>query len=64
MFAGGFVMAAVASNIEPPLVSDEEAEALANTYNRQLQAHLGLAPVATRDARDRLSLGLGLTRRW
>jgi hypothetical protein len=64
MFAGGFVMAAVASNIEPPLVSDEEAEALARTYNRQLQAHLGLAPVATRDARDRLSLGLGLTRRW
>jgi hypothetical protein len=64
MFAGGFVLATVASNIQPPLVSDEEAEALARTYNRQLQAHLGLAPVATRDARDRLSLGLGLTRRW
>ena len=36
---------------------------LANEYNRQLQAHLGLAPVAARDARDRLSLGLGVTRR-
>ena len=57
MFAGGFVLSSVASNIQPPLVSDEEAEALAKTYNRQLQAHLGLAPVATRDARDRLSLG-------
>ena len=64
MFAGGFVMTTIASNIQPPLVSDEEAEALAKTYNRQLQAHLGLAPVATRDARERLSLGLGLIRRW
>ena len=64
MFAGGFLMTTIGSNIQPPLVSDEEAEALARTYNRQLQAHLGLAPVATRDARERLSLGLGLTRRW
>jgi|tagenome__1003787_1003787.scaffolds.fasta_scaffold20784252_2 hypothetical protein len=64
MFAGGFLMTTIGSNIQPPLVSDEEAEALAKTYNRQLQAHLGLAPVATRDARDRLSLGIGLTRRW
>jgi hypothetical protein len=64
VFAGGFLMTTVGSNIQPPLVSDDEAEVLANTYNRQLQAHLGLAPVATRDARERLSLGLGLTRGW
>ncbi len=64
MFAGGFVTTAIASNIQPPLVSDEEAEALANAYNRRLQAHLGIAPAATRDARDRPSFGLALTRRW
>jgi hypothetical protein len=64
MFAGGFLMTTIASNIQPPLVSDEEAEALAKTYNGQLQAHLGLAPVATRDARDRVSFGVGLIRRW
>ena len=64
MFAGGFVMNTIGSNIQPPLVSDEDAEAMANEYNRRLQVHLGLVPVAATTGRDRLPLGFALSRRW
>jgi len=49
MFAGGYVLTSVGSAIQPPLVSEEDAEAMARAYNRGLQVHLGVTPVATRD---------------
>jgi hypothetical protein len=64
MFAGGLVMSTVGANIQPPLVSDEDAEAMANEYNRRLQVHLGLAPAAANTGRDAVPLGFALSRRW
>jgi hypothetical protein len=64
MLAGGFVVTTIGSNIQPPLVSDEDADAMANEYNRRLQLHLGLAPVAASPGRDRPPLGFSLSRRW
>jgi hypothetical protein len=64
MFGGGFVLTTVASNIQPPLVSEEEAEALARAYNRGLQVHLGLEPVAANDGRAHFPIGLGVSRHW
>jgi len=68
MFVGGFAVSTVGSRIQPPLVSEEDADAMVNEYNRRLQLHLGLAPVGTRSDRDRdgdrSPIGLTLSRRW
>jgi hypothetical protein len=64
MFVGGVVTSTIGANIQPPLVSEEDAEAMANEYNRRLQVHLGLAPAAANAGRDALPIGLSLSRRW
>jgi hypothetical protein len=64
VFAGGLVATAVGSAIQPPLVSEEDAVEMARAYNRLLQVHLGLAPVAPGPAADRIPLGLRLSRGW
>jgi hypothetical protein len=64
MFAGGLVVNTIGSNIQPPLVSEEDAEAMASEYNRRLRVHLGLTPAAANGGRDGLPFGLSLSRRW
>lgn len=64
MIVGGTVLGAIGSNIGPPLVSEEDAEAMAKEYNRRLQVHLGLPPMAADTGRPRLPIGLTLTSRW
>jgi hypothetical protein len=64
MVGGGVVLGAIGSNIGPPLVSEEDAAAMAKEYNRRLQVHLGLSPMAADAGRPRLPVGLTLTRRW
>jgi hypothetical protein len=50
--------------IQPPLLSEEDAVAMANEYNRRLRVYLGLAPVATDGGRDGRPFGLSLGGRW
>jgi len=64
LFGGGVLIMTVGANIQPPLLSEEHAQEMVNGYNRQLQIHLGLQPVAASTVRDRLPLGLSLSRRW
>jgi hypothetical protein len=37
---------------------------MANEYNRRLQVHLGLTPVAGNSAHGRQPIGFTLSRRW
>ena len=64
MFAGGFVVTSIGSSIQPPLLSEEDAEAMADAYNRRLQVHLGLAPVSSASGTDLRPLGLTVSRSW
>jgi len=64
MFAGGFVLTSVGSSIQPPLLGEAEAEAMADAYNRRLQVHLGLAPAASAGGTDLRPLGLTVSRSW
>jgi hypothetical protein len=64
MIAGGGALPALGSHISPPLVSEEDAEAMAREYNRRLQIHLGLPPVAAGAGRGGLPMGFTLSRRW
>jgi hypothetical protein len=64
MFAGGVVLTSIGSSVQPPLVSDEDAAAMAEAYNRKLQVHLGLAPVASARGTDLRPVGLTVSRRW
>jgi len=64
MFGGGFVMTTIGSRIQPPLVSEEDADQMANEYNRRLRIYLGLAPVALSSGPERRPFGLSLSRRW
>jgi hypothetical protein len=64
MLGGGFVSTTIGSKIQPPLLSEEDADAMANEYNRRLRVYLGLAPVAGDGGRDRRPFGLSLSSRW
>jgi hypothetical protein len=43
LMAGGLIANIVGGHIQPPLVSEEDALAMAAAYNRRLRLHLGLA---------------------
>jgi len=58
MLAGGLVAHIVGGAIEPPLVSEEDALAMTDEYNRRLRLHLGLA------VDDHAALGLTLQGPW
>ena len=60
----GLLATSIGSAIQPPLVSEEDALEMAGAYNRLLQVHLGLSPVASGPAIDRLPVGLRRSRRW
>jgi hypothetical protein len=64
MFAGGFVLTSIGSSIQPPLLGEDEAEALADAYNRKLQIHLGLGPLSGPGGTDLRPLALTISRRW
>ncbi|HXJ21036.1 MAG TPA: hypothetical protein VMT03_12460 [Polyangia bacterium] len=64
MFAGGVVLTSIGSGVQPPLVSQDDAEAMAEAYNRKLQVHLGLTPVSGARGTDLRPLGLTVSRRW
>lgn len=64
MVLGGFVIGAVGSKIQPPLVKEADAAAMATAYNHRLQVHLGLTSVGANTGRDRVPIGFALSRRW
>jgi hypothetical protein len=64
MFAGGFVLTSIGSSIQPPLLSEEDAEAMANAYNRRLQVHLGLTPMSSASGLDLRPLALTVSHSW
>jgi hypothetical protein len=64
MFGGGFVMTTIGSRIQPPLVSDEDADRMANEYNRRLRVYLGLPPVAVDGGREQRPFGLSVGSHW
>jgi hypothetical protein len=65
LIGGGVVLTAIGSRSEPPLISEEDAAAMANEYNRRLQIHLGLPPMAPNaGGAYRPPIGFTLSRRW
>lgn len=64
MFGGGFVFTTIGSKIQPPLLSEEDADAMASEYNRRLRVHLGLPPLAVDGGREQRPFGLSVGSHW